>query len=433
MNLLLSTIISILTFGAVADNGKTNNAQAINKAIEAAAEKGGGKVVVPAGTFVTGTIYLKSNVMLVLEQGAVLKGSPRLEDYQSLKTTLDLSKYESGEGTVNYNSATDPEWSRSLIFAIGVHNAGICGEGTIDGDNVRNPKGEEHMRGPHTVLLAGCKDMSFCDFTVNHSANYAFLAYQIESTRYERIKINGGWDGIHVRGAKRLHISNCNIHSGDDALAGGYWEKAQITNCTLNSSCNGIRMIMPSTNVHVSHCRFEGPGVYPHITSGRTATESAINIQPGGWGKAPGRLDGIYIKHCIINNVLTPISVTLSEDNAAGTIVIDDVKATNVNHMALSVKSWGSAPTDLVCMRNVHMEFVGKDDPALPSWFEGKDFSEWPVFPCWGMYFRNIGQVKLKNVTLQLKGKDYRTPIIYDNVHKKPSTSACNIITKTAK
>ena len=120
MNLLLSTIISILTFGAVADNAKTNNAQAINKAIEAAAAKGGGKVVVPAGTFVTGTIYLKSNVMLVLEQGAVLKGSPRLEDYQSLKTTLDLSKYESGEGTVNYNSATDPEWSRSLIFAIGV-------------------------------------------------------------------------------------------------------------------------------------------------------------------------------------------------------------------------------------------------------------------------------------------------------------------------
>ena len=101
MNLLLSTIISILTFGAVADNAKTNNAQAINKAIEAAAEKGGGKVVVPAGTFVTGTIYLKSNVMLVLEQGAVLKGSPRLEDYQSLKTTLDLSKYDSGEGTVN--------------------------------------------------------------------------------------------------------------------------------------------------------------------------------------------------------------------------------------------------------------------------------------------------------------------------------------------
>ena len=101
--------------------------------------------------------------------------------------------------------------------------------------------------------------------------------------------------------------------------------------------------------------------------------------------------------------------------------------------MALSVKSWGSAHTDLVCMRNVHMEFVGKDDPALTSWFDGKDFSEWPVFPCWGMYFRNIGQVKLKNVTLQLKGKDYRKPIIYDNVHKKPSTSACNIITKTAK
>lgn len=69
MNLLLSTIISILTFGAVADNAKTNNAQAINKAIEAAAEKGGGKVVVPAGTFATGTIYLKAMSCLFWNRG----------------------------------------------------------------------------------------------------------------------------------------------------------------------------------------------------------------------------------------------------------------------------------------------------------------------------------------------------------------------------
>ena len=102
MNILLSTIVSILTFGAVADNGQVNNAPAINKAIEYCSLHGGGRVVIPAGTYVTGTIFLKNYVTLVLSKGAVLKGSSRLIDYLPLVTTLDLSKYESGEGTVNF-------------------------------------------------------------------------------------------------------------------------------------------------------------------------------------------------------------------------------------------------------------------------------------------------------------------------------------------
>lgn len=420
INLILSTIVSILAFGAVGDNGQTNNAEAINKAIEYCSQNGGGQVNVPAGKYMTGTIFLKSNVTLFLSKGAVLVGSSQLHDYQPLVTTLDLSKYESGEGTVNYNSATDPEWSLALIFAIGIHHAGIQGEGVINGNNVRNPKGEEHMRGPHTILMVGCKKMTFSDFTVNNSSNYAFLAYRTKNTRYERLKINGGWDGIHIRGAKQLYIDMCNIHTGDDAVAGGYWDEAYITDSQLNSSCNGIRMIMPSKKVYITRCLFAGPGTYIHQTSGRTSTETAINIQPGSWGKAPGKLDKIFIRNCNINNVLSPISVTLNDDNSGGIIVIEDLKAHNINHMAMSVKSWGNAFTKYVSLRNIDIEFIGKDDPMLPSWFKDKSFSEWPVFPCWALYFRNIGQVKMENVTLRLKGKDYRCPVIYDNVNKQP-------------
>lgn len=427
MNILLSTIVSILTFGAVADNGQVNNAPAINKAIEYCSLHGGGQVVIPAGTYVTGTIFLKNYVTLVLSKGAVLKGSSRLIDYLPLVTTLDLSKYESGEGTVNFNSATDKEWSRAMIFAVGIHHAGIKGEGIIDGNNVRNPKGEEHMRGPHTILMAGCRKMNFTDFTINHSANYAFLAYQIQNAHFDRLKINGGWDGIHIRGAKHIYINKCNINTGDDALAGGYWNIARITDCQLNSSCNGIRMIMPSKKVYITHCLFKGPGTYIHQTSGRTATESAINIQPGGWGKAPGKLDKIFIQHCNINNVLSPISITLGEENTAGKIVIKNLKARNINHMAMSIKSWGDSFTNHVVLRNADIEFIGKNDPALPSWFKGKPFSEWPVFPCWGLYFRNINKINMNHVTLRIEGKEYRQPIICDNVHHKPSNKAYKI------
>ena len=128
ISFLLSIVVSIASFGAVGNNESVNNAEAINRAIEHCAEQGGGRVVVPCGEYYTGSIYLKSGVMLFLEQGAVLKGVQDMDAYASLKTTLDLSRYESGQGMVNYNSATDPQWSKAMVFAVGVSNAGIEGK-----------------------------------------------------------------------------------------------------------------------------------------------------------------------------------------------------------------------------------------------------------------------------------------------------------------
>lgn len=133
MNTILSIIVSILAFGAVADNDSVNNAAAIDRAISSCAEQGGGTVTVPAGTFTTGTIHLRSHVTLRLERGAVLRGTRHLDAYEPLRTTLDLSKYESGQGTDNYNSATDPIWSIATIMAVGVSDAGIEGEGASTG------------------------------------------------------------------------------------------------------------------------------------------------------------------------------------------------------------------------------------------------------------------------------------------------------------
>ena len=430
INLFLSAVISILSFGAVPGNESVNNAAAINRAIEACAKKGGGEVVVPKGVFTTGSVYLKSGVVLRLDEGAVLRGSANIADYKPLVTSRNLSKYESGHGTVNYNSATDPQWSLAMIFAVDVDHSGITGKGCIDGADVRNPHGEEHMRGPHTILMSGCEDMKFEDFSVCHSANYAFLGYALKDVRFERLLVEGGWDGIHIRGGKDVSILKCEFHTGDDAIAGGYWENMLINGCTINSSCNGLRMIMPSDGLEVSDCKIYGPGSYEHITSHRTNSEAGINLEPGGWGKAPGRMDNIVIRRNVMERVLTPLSVTLSNDNTAGKIVVEDIVARGITRMALSVKSWGKAPTDEVVMRRCRMEFDGIDDPQLPEWFKTHNTSEWPVFPCWGMYFRNVGKVDVADVVLTVKGKDYREAFMTDNVDVDNLGQGCKVENK---
>ncbi len=417
--MLLSIFINILSLGAVSSDTTVNNAPMINRAIEECSAQGGGIVSVPQGVFTTGSIFLKSGVTLRIEQGAKLRGTKNLADYTHLTTTADLSKYESGQGSVNYNSATDPIWSQALIFGIGIKNAGIEGPGCIDGNNVRNPLGEEHQRGPHTVLLADCKNIKIHDVKVENASNYAFLGYKIEQSEFYDIHVEGGWDGIHLRGTRKVKIKDCTLSTGDDAIAGGYWEKTVIEGCRLNSSCNGIRMIMPSVGVTVSNCDFIGPGRFEHITSHRTNSEAAITIEPGAWGKAPGRLDKICIKDCRVRETLTPLSVTLGEDNTLGTITIERLVARDITRHALSVKSWGTAVSDKVVMRDCDLQFRGIDDPQLPDWFKTHSTNEWPVFPSWGLYFRNVGKVKMQGVSISVKGKDYRTAVIYDNVKSK--------------
>lgn len=112
--MLLGIVVSILSFGAKCDTTVVNT-RAINAAIASCARQGGGVVIVPRGTFVTGTIHMRSHVILRLDSGAVLMGSRHLSDYVPLQYDGDLSRYESGRGTVNYNAATDPQWSLSLI------------------------------------------------------------------------------------------------------------------------------------------------------------------------------------------------------------------------------------------------------------------------------------------------------------------------------
>lgn len=419
INLLfsISVIVSILSFGAVPD-GTTDNATAINKAIEFCHKKGRGIVVVPPGEFATGSIHLRSGVTLRLDEGATLKGVQDLRAYTPLRTTADLSRYDSGLGTANANSASDSIWSLALIHIEDAANVAITGRGTIDGGHLLNPLGEERQRGPHAILIANAYQVGLEGISIKRAANYAILAYSIDKAIFSGLNIEEGWDGIHIRGGRHVIISDCRLATGDDAIAGGYWDRMVISRCDINSSCNGIRMIQPSTRLKVERCRFHGPGRFPHRTSGKTASDAAISLEPGGWGPAPGRMDHILLKDLYVETMLTPLSVTLSDDNSLGRLRVENLTARDITRMALSVKSWGRARAERVAISHADLQFRGIDDPTLPKWFDSHTTDQWPVFPSYGLYFRNVDRVELRDVRTSFTGRDYRQAMATEHVGK---------------
>lgn len=329
--------------------------EAINNAIAACNEAGGGMVVVPAGQYLTSTVHLLSNVNLHLEEGSRLVAAENPELYDSYIPEHDMSRYDSGDGTVNSNNSKDVRWNRAMVLGVGLENVSITGSGTIDGRHVFDPLGEEYMRGPHTVLLAECSNVSMTDFNIENAANYAVMCYAIENAQFKGMHIAQGWDGIHIRGGKNVEISGCRFETGDDSIAGGFWTNFHVTGCDINSSCNGIRMIMPCDGLTIEKSVFHGPGNYPHRTSGerrRCNMLFGISLEPGGWGPAPGDLRNIVIRDLAMTAVSSPLAVSLTKDNHGYDLSLENITATGCTGTISPVISWNDSGFDTINVKN---------------------------------------------------------------------------------
>ena len=344
-------VFNVRDYGAQGD-GRTADTAAINKAIEACSTAGGGRVNLPAGTYLSGTVHLRSEVDLHLEAGATLLGSADLKDYQNLVPPAIMPESKA------------LAWHRALVLADGARNICISGEGVIDGRKVFDAHGEEHMRGPHTILLGSCRGVTLRDVSIKDSANYAVLLELTDRVEIRHVKITGGWDGVHFRGCREqpchdVTIANCRFFTGDDSIAGRYWDRVRITDCVLNSSCNCVRLIGPATHLTIEKCRMYGPGEYPHRTSDRHNCLAGLNLQPGAWDGTQGKLDDVTISDIVMEKVATPFHFILKSGNTAGRIAVSRVKATGVYFAAASVESWAETPFAEVTFRDVSIEFAG--------------------------------------------------------------------------
>jgi len=143
-------VYDIRDYGAAGD-GATLDTPAIHKAVEACAAAGGGQVRFPPGRYLSGTVHLKSRVTLFFEAGARLVGTASLDEYQHPTPPAFLPEAKWGK------------WHRALILGDGLEDIAIAGQGTIDGNKVFDPTGEERMRGPHTFVFVNCRRVSVVD------------------------------------------------------------------------------------------------------------------------------------------------------------------------------------------------------------------------------------------------------------------------------
>ena len=401
-------VFSIRDYGAVGD-GKTLETIAINKAIEACAAAGGGQVLFPPGRYLSGTLHLKSHITLFLEAGATLIGTTKLDQYQYPKLPAFLPEAKWGK------------WHRALILGDGLENIAIAGQGVIDGNKVFDPTGEERMRGPHTLVLINCRKVAVRDVSFVDSANYAIFFQISDYVDIRNVKFTGGWDGVHFRGApdrpcRNVIITGCQFFTGDDSIAGRYWENTLISDCIVNSSCNGIRLIGPARNLIIHDCLFYGPGIYPHRSSDRNNMLAGLNLQPGAWDATQGSLDNVLISDITMHNVSAPFHFSLKPGNTAGNIIVSRVTATGVYRAASSVESWAETAFKNVVFRDVTIEYKGGGTRKQARMSVKSPGVDARPLPAWGFYARNVQNLHFDNVRLRCRKKDLRPVLICEGV-----------------
>lgn len=335
-------------FGAIGD-GQTKNTGAIQKAIDECNGKGGGQVIIPPGIFVTGTLELKNNVELHLMSGSKLLGSPDRQDY----TDKYNAPYDSG-------CKSEHATGMHLITAWKKENISISGNGVIDGNatafmgpqeevatckpNINNWEYKGRWRPGQMVAFLECKSVKAEGVTFQNSTYWTIWPYACKDVLICNIKIRNDWrtpngDGIDPDCCENVIISNCDILSGDDAIAlranrarsglTNDLENVVITNCLLDTPLAGIRFgpsgeMSKIRNVTVSNCIIKNAG---------------SGILFSQWYRPPSWINGVLIENIRISNMIINARAPLRmyvQKNCGGPCGFRDIHISNISATGIS-------------------------------------------------------------------------------------------------
>ena len=228
----------ITDFGAKSDTTVLSTA-AIQTAIDCCANEGG-RVVVPAGNFKTGTIVLRSNVNLHLESGATLYGSTDLRDYRRMKSS--------------YISLRTHTPTIQLIYADSVENVVIDGYGTIDGQGRGFKKlswNDEGITRPHLLRFIQSRDIVVKDISLRNSGCWMQHYLACDRVRIDGIKVtnrnNYNNDALDLDGCHDVIVRGVIADSDDDGItlkstSPRLCEDIVIENCIVSSHCNAVKL-----------------------------------------------------------------------------------------------------------------------------------------------------------------------------------------------
>ncbi len=426
------TAFDVTDFGAVGD-GKTKDTAAIQAAIDSCAEAGG-KVVLPAGTFLSGTLYLKSGVTLYLSNGALLLGS------------ADISDYPANKG--GFPSYTDSWLTQSLIFAQKQDHISICGEGIIDGQGGRfavttKKKPDRYKNRPYIIRFIGCRDVRIQGITLRNSAMWMQHYLACERIRIQGITVynhcNKNNDMIDIDGCRDVIISDCIGDSDDDALtlkstSARPTENVTISNCILSSHCNAIKMGTEShggfKNIVITNCLIK-PSRHDGLIYGRKQGLAGIvmAIVDGG------SLHGVTVSNIRIIGTTVPLYLRLGD---RGRIYKTDMQRPDVgtfsrvnisNIIATGTDSLGCSITGLpdrfignVSLSHIRIQFKGNGAAALRDQQVPELREHYPestmfgALPAYGFYIRHVNDISLNDIHLETALPDYRPALYIDDV-----------------
>lgn len=412
------SIFSVRAYGA-SGSGRVLDTKSIQAAVDACVSAKGGVVYFPPGTYLSGTIFLKSNVTLVLDRGAILLGSSNLSDYPSVQPKI--------------RSFTDEYVHQSLLYGEDLDGVTIMGYGTIDGQGATFKDRSYRIR-PYLIRMVNCTNIDVSGIHLKDSPMWVQHYLGCSDVHLHGLTVrsicNRNNDGIDIDACDRVSISDCNIASGDDSIvlkstSGKPCRDVTVTNCVLKSLCNALKLGTESVgsfvNISISNCT-----IYDTNLSGL-----ALEMVDGGV------LENVNVSGLTMRNVKNAIFMRLGNRarpaydgapqpgmGAFRNVIVSGVQADGADKIGCPIVGLPGHPLEDVTLRDIRVKYSGggvKADTEHEVPEKADSYPEYKIFgvlPAFGFYCRHARGLRLHDVQVSLAGPDERPALVCDDVDR---------------
>ncbi len=428
-------VYSVRSFGAAGD-GKNLDSPSINQAIEECAKAGGGTVYFPAGTYLSGSIRLKSNINLFLDAGATLLGAPQEMKAYDPPEAFEGKAYQDGGHTYFHNS---------LIWGEDLTNVFITGHGMINGGGLtsadKNVGAGSIILGDKAIALKKCRNVLIRDITIYHGGHFGIIATGCLNTTIDNVTMDTNRDGIDIDCCRNTVVSNCRINSpNDDALCpkSSYalgqaviTENLTIVNCQVSGFQEGTLLdgrMLPSKSKN-GRIKFgtESNGGFRNVTVSNCTFRECR-------GLALEEVDGGIMENISISNItmmevaVYPIYIRLGSRNRgpegtavgkARNILISNVIATGIEPMSgIQITGIPGHYIEGVRLQNIWLTYKGGGTQADAARVPPELETDYPepsragIMPGYGLFARHVRNLELADIRVSFEAQELRPAMV---------------------